>query len=443
MITETKTLAARYGDHIAAVKERHDRALAAAGASHAVIFSGAPKRVFLDDYDYPFKANPHFIGWLPLTDTPLSYLIYTPGEEPVLVYCQPQDYWHKPPATPDGYWTDYFDIRIIHELDEAVRHFPEARDKTILIGDIDDEAHAFGLDRVNPTAAMNVLHYCRSVKTDYEIECMRIATRKAVAGHRAAETAFRRGASEYEIHLDYCRATGHTENGLPYSNIVALNENGATLHYQHQERTAPQQLRSFLIDAGARCNGYAADITRTYAWQDGEFQDLINEMDRLQQDLCRQVRAGLDYRALHLAAHRQIAELLTSAGVTRGSADELIEKRVTAAFYPHGLGHLLGIQVHDVGGFMESESGGTIEPPEGHPFLRLTRPLQADQVLTVEPGIYFIDMLLVKLHNSDAAGLVNWDAVERLKPFGGIRIEDNVRVLANGVENLTRQAWAT
>ena len=441
MDKDTESFAASYGEHLATVSERHDQALSKAGASHAVIFSGAPKRVFLDDYDYPFKANPHFLGWLPLTDTPFSYLVYTPGESPVLVYFQPQDYWHKPPAAPEGFWAEHFDIRIIGDLDEALSHFPRARDKTILIGDIDDAAHAFGIERINPTAAINVLHYARSVKTDYELECMRAATRKAIAGHRAAEAAFRNGASEYEIHLEYCRATGHTENELPYSNIIALNENGATLHYQHLDRAASADPRSFLIDAGARCNGYAADITRTYAFASGEFQDLINAMDRLQQGLCHQVRAGLDYRALHLAAHRQIAELLTITGITRGSVDELIEKRVTSVFFPHGLGHFLGLQVHDVGGFMQNEGGSTLEPPSTHPYLRLTRHLQANEVLTIEPGIYFIDMLLDELRQDDAAALVNWEAVERLRPYGGIRIEDNVRVLPDGVENLTRQSW--
>ena len=106
------------------------------------------------------------------------------------------------------------------------------------------------------------------------------------------------------------------------------------------------------------------------------------------------------------------------------------------------IGHLLGIQVHDVAGFMENEGGATIDPPSGHPFLRLTRVLEEDMVLTVEPGLYIIDMLLSDLRGSPAETFVDWDAVEALRPFGGIRIEDNVRVLADGCENLTRDAFA-
>ncbi len=441
MTINISALAGLYGSHLDTIQARHDRALEKAGASHAVIFSGAPNRVFLDDYDYPFKTNPHYLGWLPLTNTPYSYVVYTPGKKPILVYFQPEDYWHKPPDAPSGYWVNFFDIRIVNNVEAALAHMPESRDKTVLIGDIDDDAQAFGIERINPTAAMNVLHYARSVKTEYEIECMRIATRRAIAGHKAAEQSFRRGASEYEIHMDYCRACSHTENELPYSNIIALNENGAVLHYQYQERNAPSESKSFLIDAGARYNGYAADITRTYA-NDDEFQALIDAVDKLQQKICNQVKAGMDYRALHLLAHRKIGDALTEAGITTGSTDSLIKNDVTSAFYPHGLGHLLGLQVHDVGGFMAGETGVTIDPPPGHPFLRLTRVLREDQVLTIEPGIYFIDMLLNNLRDAAGGKQINWDVVERLKPFGGIRIEDNVRVQANGAENLTRNAWA-
>jgi Xaa-Pro dipeptidase len=115
---------------------------------------------------------------------------------------------------------------------------------------------------------------------------------------------------------------------------------------------------------------------------------------------------------------------------------------VSSAFFPHGLGHLLGIQVHDVGGFMENESGTTIDPPSGHPFLRLTRELEENMVLTVEPGIYAIDMLLENLRGTPAENHVNWEGVDWLRPFGGVRIEDNVRVTADGCENLTRDAFA-
>jgi Xaa-Pro dipeptidase len=430
-----------YPAHLQTIKARHERALERAGAGHAVVFSGAPRAVFLDDYDYPFKPNPHFVGWLPLTTTPYCYLIYSPGETPVLVYYQEKDYWHLPPANPDGFWADHFDIRIVHEIEDIARHLPPELDDCILLGEIENDAHAFGIERINPASALNILHFDRSVKTAYEIECMRAASRRAVKGHRRAAKSFQSGKSEFDIHLDYCRAVGQADLELPYGNIIALNENGAVLHYQHQSRSKPAAARSFLIDAGASIFGYASDITRTYAKEDDEFSILIERFDQLQQELVAEVKAGFDFAELHIICHRKIAELLVEFKLAKGSTDALIEAGVTAAFYPHGLGHLLGIQVHDVGGHMGDDSGTIIDPPSGHPFLRLTRILETDQVLTIEPGLYVIDMLQESLVGTAAHGMINQQRLAWLRPYGGIRIEDNVRVLADGCENLTRDAF--
>jgi Xaa-Pro dipeptidase len=430
-----------YPAHVETLKARHDRALEKSGGSHAIIFSGAPKQKFLDDNDYPFQANPHWLSWLPLTATPFCYLVHTPGEKPVLIYYQAKDYWHLPPADPEGFWTAYYDIRLVHSLDDIAVHLPEERENCILIGEIDDSTQTFGIERVNPTKVMNILHYARATKTEYELECMRAASIRGVAGHRAAEEAFRAGATEFEIHLSYCKAVGHTENELPYGNIIALNENGAVLHYQHQSRKAPEQVRSFLIDAGANVLGYASDITRTHSYDSSEFQDVIDRMDSMQQEIVSQVSAGVDYAALHIKTHEMLAALLVDLDLASGSADALIVNGVTSAFFPHGLGHFLGIQVHDVGGFMADESGVVIERPPDHSFLRLTRTLETDQVLTIEPGLYVIDMLLEDLAGTPGHAMLNQARIDWLRPYGGIRIEDNIRVLDDGVENLTRDAF--
>ncbi len=431
-----------FAEHIEIVASRHDHALEKAGASHAVIYSGNPKIAFLDDYQMPFKPNPHFVSWAPLTQLPLSYIVYTPGEVPRLIYFQPHDYWHVVPGAPDGYWTNQFDIRVVHTIDDIAEHLPADREKCIVIGEIDDDAMAFGIERINPTTAVNILHYARGVKTQYELATMRLASRRGATGHAAAEVAFREGMSEFEIHRAYCRAVSHTEPELPYGNIVALNEHGAVLHYTDLDRQAPPAIRSFLIDAGAQVLGYASDITRTYSHGDQRFQDLIDAMELMEQDIVSQVRVGVDYRELHIGTHRMLAGILVDGDLATGDPETLLETGVTSAFFPHGLGHLLGIQVHDVGGFMESESGTFIDPPSGHPFLRLTRVLEEDMVLTIEPGLYVIDMLLENLRGTPAEDHVNWSTVDWLRPFGGIRIEDDIRVLVNDQENLTRDAFA-
>ena len=434
-------LGALYGSHLQTIASRHDNALEQAGASHAVIYSGNPKLAFLDDYHYPFKANPHFISWAPLTALPFSYIVYTPGETPILIYYQPHDYWHVVPGEPDGYWSSHFDIRVVHSTDEIAAHLPGDREKCIAIGEFDDAAAAFGIDRINPTTAINILHFARGAKTEYELAVMRLAADRAAAGHVAAEAAFRQGMSEFDIHRAYCKAVSHTEPELPYGNIVALNNHGAVLHYTDLDRDAPESLLSFLIDAGAQVHGYASDITRTYSNGDQRFQDLIDRMNAMELAIVDKVQAGVDYRELHVDAHKMLAEVLVDAELATGDPGTLLETGVTSAFFPHGLGHLLGIQVHDVGGHQENESGTIIDPPSGHPFLRLTRVLEEDMVLTIEPGMYVIDMLLDNLRGTPAEHHVNWATVDWLRPYGGIRIEDDIRVMADGHENLTRDAF--
>lgn len=436
----TAELADLYPAHLAHLKALADAALARCGKAELLVPSGVERYAYLDDRSYPYFVNPQFKAWVPLTQHPGSWLRYRPGQTPVLIYHQPRDYWHAPPSPPEGYWVPHFDVRVIRTPDEALDHLPQDPAHCAILGEAEWGIGA--LQPNNPQQALDYLHFHRAAKTPYELAAMRIASLKAARGHRAAEAAFRGGASEHEIHLAYCAAVGHTDEQLPYSNIVALNENGAVLHYHHTPGPAPAQPRSFLIDAGAQHLGYAADITRTYAAHAGRFADLIAAMDRLQLGLCAEVRAGRPYPDLHLACHARLAQLLLDAGLAHGSPEALQAEGVTRTFFPHGLGHYLGLQVHDVGGFQASESGGTIAKPEGHPYLRLTRTLAPDQVLTVEPGLYFIPMLLDELRRTRGGTLVDWPAVEALLPYGGIRIEDDVRVTTGEPENLSRNAFA-
>ena len=431
-----------YRAHIETIAERHDHALEQAGANHAVVYSGNPHVAFLDDYHHPFKANPHFLGWVPLMNLPFSYVVYTPGEKPVLIYYQPHDYWHVVPGAPDGFWTDSFEIRVVHSIDEIASHLPRDRERCIGIGEFQDEKMAFGIERVNPTTAVNILHFARGAKTPYELALMRLAADRGAAGHAAAEAAFRNGMAEFDIHRAYCKAVSHVDAELPYTNIIALNDHSAVLHYTDLDREPPARLHSFLIDAGAQVLGYASDITRTYAANDQRFQDLVERMHKMELEIVDRVETGVDFRELHVATHHMLANVLVDAELASGTPDTLLQTGVTSAFFPHGLGHLLGIQVHDVGGFLENESGTTIDPPSGHPLLRLTRVLVEDMVLTIEPGLYVIDMLLDELRGTPAEQHVNWKTVDWLRPYGGIRIEDNVRVMAGGRENLTRDAFA-
>ena len=433
-----------YRQHLDTLRQRAAAALARGGFDHLVVPSGTLHYQAFDDRDYPYAVNPQFKAWVPLTRNPGSWLVYTPGRTPKLIYLQPRDYWHVVPQAPSGDWTEHFEITVIRKPEEALQHLPKNAERCAILGEAQSALGKYGaFGPNNPQPVIDYLEYHRAFKTPYEIEQMRRATRKGVRAHRAAERAFRAGASEFGIHLAYCQAAGQDANELPYANIVALNDHGAVLHYTELERLPPKPARSFLIDAGASEAGYACDITRSYAAEGhDEFQAMIDAVDAVQRALCDQVRAGFDYKRLHLDAHLALAGVLRDFGLIGVSPEQALETGVSSAFFPHGIGHGIGLQVHDVAGFAASDAGGTIDKPQGHPYLRLTRVLEPGMVVTIEPGLYFIDMLLEELKEKGQGDSVDWDRVERFKPYGGIRIEDDVVCTEGEPVNLTREGFA-
>jgi Xaa-Pro dipeptidase len=429
-----------YKPHLQTLMRRTEQSLAASGFDALVIHAGCPPTQFLDDQDYPYKVNPHFKAWVPIVDNPRCILVVAPGARLKVLFYQPNDYWHKPASLPQGPWTSAVDLIVTSEPSKASDHWVRLG-RVAYIG---PDGFAAGTDPacINPPDLLARLHYDRAVKTGYELECMRRASELGVRGHRAALATFRSGGSEYEAHMRYLEACAQREEEMPYNNIVAYNENSAVLHYQHLERAAPAALRSFLIDAGAQYRGYASDITRTYAAFPSRFADLIEALDSAQRVLCDEIVAGRDYRDVHLSAHRILGDVMQRMGLTKLPGQAALELGVTSVFFPHGIGHLLGLQVHDVGGVMGDVQGHERRRPEGHPYLRLTRMLEPGVVVTVEPGIYLIDSLLAAAHADSRRVHIDWEVVEELKPFGGIRIEDNVVTTAAQPENMTRDAFA-
>lgn len=434
-------LAAAFAPYLQAVCERTAKALEATGNSALLVHSGSLLGVFEDDRTYPFEVHAPFKVWVPLSDVPDCFVYFEPGRQPLLIFHKPTDYWYKPADLPRDYWTGYFDILPLAERALARSLLPADLSRTAYIGDVFAELSGWGLGAINPTPLMRRLDYSRATKLPYELECLREASRLGARGHVAALEAFRGGGSEFEIELAFLRACGLREQELPYNPIIALNEGAAVLHYQVLEKAPPTARRSLLIDAGAEFAGYASDITRTYCVSDPDFSALIGRMDRMQQTLCAELRAGVDWRNVHLRAHELTGTLLRDADITTCSAEEAVATGTTSVFLPHGIGHLLGLEVHDAGGFMSAPDGPDIPRPQGHPYLRLTRELGEGFVVTMEPGIYFIDSLLEGARADTRASRINWPRVAQLRPFGGIRVEDDVAITTSGCENLTRDGF--
>jgi Xaa-Pro dipeptidase len=430
-----------FAAHLEIVMKRSASALHSAGYDSLLVHAGTPPLLFLDDHHLPFRVQAPFKVWAPLTDAPDSFVFFVPGRKPLLLVHQPVDYWHKSPEVPNAYWTGAFEIVSCADRASARQALPADLSRTAFIGAPFPELLGWGPGAINPEHLMAQLDYGRAAKTPYEVACLREANVLGARGHVAAEQAFRAGASEFEIALEFMKACGQRERELPYNPIIALNEGGAVLHYQVQQRMKPPKLHSLLIDAGAEFGGYASDITRSHSHQDAEWAGIIGRFDELQLKLCAQVRVGLDWKDFHQASYRAISEFLREAGIINVSADEAIDSALTSVFYPHGIGHLLGLQVHDVGGLQGTPEGKLIERPYNHPFLRLTRKLDDGCVVTVEPGFYFIDQLLDEAKAKPTGKMIEWKRVEQLRKFGGVRIEDNVVARPGAHENLTRAAF--
>lgn len=429
-----------YAAHVTDRRSTTEAALAASGFDRLLVHSGRPFTYFSDDQDAPFHPTPHFAHWAPV-EGPFHVLDVRPGLTPRLFRVTPRDYWYEPPSPAPEFVRAVIDVVDVATPEEAwAAAAPGAR--TAFVGGDVDAAAAAGIPpaAVNPPALLARLDWARSYKSAYEAETVLEANRIASHGFLAAEAAFRAGRTEMEIHHAYLAAVGSMEETLPYPTIIGLNERAATLHYHGKRGREAGPGTVMLVDAGAPLRGYGSDITRTFLTDgaDPVFTGLVRGLDALQRRLAREARPGRPYLDLHVAAHRGIAALLREAGVLRVDAEEGFSRGLTRPFFPHGLGHFLGVQVHDVSGRQKGPDGGTVPPPPEYPSLRTTRTIEEGMLFTIEPGIYFIPILLEPLRGGPDAPAVDWGLVDRLLPSGGVRIEDDVFVGREENRNLTR-----
>ncbi|PCI71628.1 MAG: Xaa-Pro dipeptidase [Gammaproteobacteria bacterium] len=442
----TQNISELYSQHIDDLLLRHRKIMSEHNVDTLLIPSGVPLSIYLDDMNYPFKSSFLFRTYLPLTEVADSYLVIPKTGMPTLIYYQPIDFWHTPPSDPNDFWSPHFDIKIITQFEQALEFFPDNKDSTLLLGEHTQLTKKLNVITENNNSLINKIYWQRAYKSDYEIECLKQANRNATFAHKVAEEQFRLGKSELQIHLAYLEASGVLEHQLPYGNIVALNEHASILHYMECSANNVEQHQSFLIDAGVSFNGYHSDITRTYSYKNDEFADLVVAMNEMQLSCIDSIKNGQDYCDLHIDAHCKIAEIINQFGFVDMSASAMVESGISGAFFPHGLGHLIGLQVHDVGGQFADETGKPNPPPSEHPFLRSTRKMETSMAFTIEPGLYFIESLLKQYRNSGEnsqhSSLFNWDKIESFMPYGGIRIEDDIIIEENGILNLTRDAFA-
>lgn len=312
-------------------------------------------------------------------------------------------------------------------------------------GNITREASFDGISQFNVN---NVLLHpeiaeCRVLKTDMELELVRYTNRISSEAHKEVMKAVRVGMKEYELESlfqHYCYTRGGMRH-TSYTCICGSGVNSSVLHYGHAGSPNNKTVRDgdmCLFDMGGEYYCYGSDITCSFP-ANGRFtpdqRDVYKAVLKASRAVMSAIRPGVAWPDMHRLAERVQLEELARIGILQGSVDEMMKVHLGAVFMPHGLGHLLGCDVHDVGGYPEGVE--RIDEP-GLRSLRTARHLLAGMVLTIEPGIYFIDHVLDQALSDPAqACFIKADILTRFRGFGGVRIEDDIVVTPTGMELLT------
>jgi Xaa-Pro aminopeptidase len=416
---------------VASQLERRRAAAAAAwGLTDEVVVIGAGDPIPVPgrgDLTYPFRAHSDYYyltdrnapGWVLVFDPHQGWLELHPplGTEAAL--------WLGTPTQDDeGLSTDSLPDWLASRTKRSVACLGVAPGDVAFDAELSEELR-LALARI------------RRRKDSVELQRMRVAEQATRAAFATAAGMLQDGVSERAVQIELeAQAYRAGADAMAYDTIVASGPNSAALHFAPTSRV----LRSgelLLIDAGAEYRGYDSDITRTYPVS-GSFTSEQQELHWLvrtaELTAIERCLPGTEWREVHLAAALVIAEGLSNLGILRGEPEALIDSGAVWLFFPHGVGHLVGLGIRDAGGTLAERRNN----PPPFPHLRIDLPLDPGMVVTVEPGVYFVPALLGDPDRRQRyREHVAWDRVDRMLDFGGIRIEDDVLITEGGHEVMT------
>ncbi|MEP0005977.1 MAG: aminopeptidase P family protein [Balneola sp.] len=395
------------------------------------------------DYEFPFRQESNFWYLTGVNEAECSLVLDLKKEEyHLFVPERDAQYavWHGYVKTKEQYQEE-FQPDHLHYRNDILKVLNELKPETVYC--IDDEQAEFVEDlnrgfNVETEALVDALTYCRVLKTDWELDQLREACRVNDLAYLEVMRSIKPGMYEYEMKAIFNKV--QIENGLmqdAYNGIFASGVNASILHYVvNNSKIKDGDL--FLMDSGFECNGYASDYTRTFP-ANGKYTDIqkgiYNSVLAGMNKVLGSIKPGVKMEDLHLLAARTMMEGLKDMGVVKGNVDDMMEENIFALFFPHGLGHFLGLDTHDVGGYPKGVD--RIERP-GIKFLRARRELLPGMVVTIEPGIYFVPAVLEPaIADPEKNQFLNTEKVESLLGFGGVRIEDDIIVTEDGMENMT------
>lgn len=402
------------------------------------------------DLTKPFRQDRYYY-YLSGCDIPGSFIVYYLDKQALSLYLPDVDeedvMWSGVPLSLEEAKEKY-DVDEVYYVSDFIKNIsdtplPEfySTDRDFCVKILGDET----LGKINGKIIFQdkdffqCLDDTRLIKDDYEIETLRHVARISDINHMAVMSSLPIETNELQIQAEFeYHSTRQGARSLGYDPICCSGPACGTLHYVKNDQDIYKK-HSVLIDAGSEWNNYTSDVTRCFPI-DGKFtkehREIYETVLDMQTQTMSRMKPGVHWDELHELSHRILIKHLLKLNILKGeySIDELLQSRVTCAFYPHGLGHLMGLDVHDVGGHPNYE-----DPDPMFKYLRLRLPLMERMVVTNEPGCYFNQFLIDEYINKSEkrAAMVNFDVLKKYMYIGGVRIEDDILITNEGFENLT------
>ncbi len=397
-----------------------------------IISSGSPitKPGGLDQ-TYPFLPHPEYY-WISGSRRASSYMAYSHKDgwiHFVKKIDAAEKLWEGNPEIPEG--EDVLKFR--DWLDER-KDMP-----IVFLGSADDELRR--VIKIDSSFQFKVQEIFDQVRRQKDIEEINLIKKAVLASEKAllkVKEFLRPGVCERDIQIELEMAMLKAgAYNTSFSTIVGVGTNSSVLHFAPGSKIA-QKGDLVLIDSGAEIYEYASDVTRTFCVSDNfnqKQQAVYDIVLNAQKKAIEKCQVAVEWHDVHREAATSIANGLIDLKLIRGDVNNLLESGVVSLFFPHGVGHMLGLRVRDVGGRASGREEGRMVCGSR---VRVDLPLEENFVMTVEPGVYFVDAILKdKARRNKFKDEVNWQEVDKWMDVGGVRIEDDILITKDGPLNLT------
>lgn len=410
-----------------------------------VIYLEAQKTRMVEDDDQAmhFRQRRYFF-YLSGCKLPEAYLIYNIPQDILTLFIPPIDpdsvIWSGLPESKEEALKKYDVDNVLYtdQVNAALAAYGGSKSTTVyaIPEQVSEHITFLPFKAAEFAPLKTAIDECRVVKDSYEVALIRKANEISTLAHIEAVKAARNATNEQELYGAFVgTCISHGAHEQAYHSICASGTSCSTLHYVRNDQPLKERL-NILLDAGAEYECYCADITRTFPISGTftpESQTIYSIVDEMQAASFKLLRGGVRWEDVHETAHRVAIRGLKAAGILVGDEAEIFAKRVSVAFFPHGLGHYLGMDTHDTGGHANYEDTDTM-----FQYLRVRGAVPAGAVITVEPGIYFCRFILDPvLEDPELSKYIDKSVLEKYWTVGGVRIEDDVHILEDGYENLT------